>query len=177
MLKEPRRPRTEKAATTLRLKFGRFCSYQDNLGASEYRHDRRVHGLQLPLHPLQIVGWIAIVIFVISTFYVLIPALNPTFHVPLSCLFVVLYVVHLVAHAIALLLDPADPELRRLHGSSRSSVPEFDRTKHSHVIENGRCHLCNIKTTSHRTKHCSVCNKVFLRHCMSSKKYSVDTRL
>jgi hypothetical protein len=33
----------------------------------------------------------------------------------------------------------------------------FDQ--HNHVIENGRCNLCDILISSSRTKHCSVCNK------------------
>ncbi|XP_052864604.1 uncharacterized protein LOC128271202 [Anopheles cruzii] len=155
------------------------CSSQDNLGASEYRKDRRVHGLQLPLHPLQLLGWFALALFGGSTFGVLIPVLEPSLQTPLYVGLAALYALHGLSHLTALLLDPADPELRRLP-ASKTVVPEFDRTKHSHVIENGRCHLCNIRTTSARTKHCSVCNKCvgtfdhhckWLNHCVGGRNY------
>ena len=75
-----------------------------------------------------------------------------------SVLSAILFISHFFTHAVAELLDPADPELRAL--DSKKPVPEFDRKKHAHVIENGRCHLCNITISSQRTKHCSACNKV-----------------
>lgn len=143
-----------------------YCSFQDNLGANEYRKDRRLHGFQLPLHPLQVAGWVAILIFLCASHVLIIPvlpvAIQPTFYSILTGLFGI----HVVAHVVAVVTDPADKELRRI--STRQVVPEFDRAKHAHVIENGRCHLCNIKTTSNRTKHCSVCNKCvgrFDHHC------------
>uniref|UniRef100_A0A182K550 Palmitoyltransferase DHHC domain-containing protein n=1 Tax=Anopheles christyi TaxID=43041 RepID=A0A182K550_9DIPT len=174
------RAREQLTKRARKLTRNRFCSSQDNLGASEYRKDRRVHGLQLPLHPLQLVGWFALALFGYSTFGVLIPALDPVLQPPLYIALTGLYVLHLASHLTALLLDPADPELRRIAPASKTVVPEFDRTRHSHVIENGRCHLCNIRTTSARTKHCSVCNKCvgtfdhhckWLNHCVGGRNY------
>ena len=70
-----------------------------------------------------------------------------------SAIHAILFLIHFISHTVAELLDPADPELRAL--DSKKPVPEFDRNKHAHVIENGRCHLCNITISSQRTKHCS----------------------
>ena len=59
---------------------------------------------------------------------------------------VVLYTVHLAAHALSVFVDPADPNLRRK--DSKRPVPKFNRSEHAHVIENGHCHLCDIDISS-----------------------------
>ncbi|EEB10077.1 zinc finger protein DHHC domain containing protein, putative [Pediculus humanus corporis] len=155
-----------------------FCSFQSRVGPPEYRKWRRIHGLQLPLHPQQIAGWIILVAIGATTFFVLIPALRPFFREGLYILLGTLFLLHILSHLTALLLDPADPELRSL--KIKFTIPEFDRSKHAHVIENGRCHLCNIKTSSSKTKHCSVCNKCidhfdhhckWLNHCIGKRNY------
>lgn len=156
-----------------------LCSFQDAQTAPEHRKWRRINGLQLPLHPQQVAGWFAIVAFAAACFIVLVPALATSLRCWALYTFVALFLAHGVSHLVALVLDPAEAELRKT--SSRRIVPEFDRAKHAHVIENGRCHLCNIRTSGPRTKHCSVCNKCvdrfdhhckWLNNCIGGRNYA-----
>ncbi|KAB0796386.1 hypothetical protein PPYR_10447 [Photinus pyralis] len=141
------------------------------------RRLRREHGFQLPLHPLQVTGWLTLISISAGAFLLLIPALplylQPAALASLSALLLL----HLVANLGASLLDPAEPLLRRI---SPISVPELDRAKYAHVIENGICHLCGIPITGKRTKHCSACNKCvtsfdhhckWLNHCIGGRNY------
>lgn len=152
---------------------------------------RRRNGFQLPLHPLQVSGWLALIGLSAVTFLVLIPALHPDVQLAVRYTFVAVLVVHGIVHLAAALIDPADTELLerqrrslggRLSLKSARIVPVFDRQKHQHVIENGHCHLCDIRTTDDRTKHCSVCNKCvgrfdhhckWLNNCVGRRNYAV----
>lgn len=138
----------------------KFCSLHQSP-----RPQRRLNGLQLPLNYQQIIGWFVFVVTGLLNFLILIEVQSDELKIISFVIFIVLYVCHLISHLIASLLDPSEKELRKLEVYN---VPEFDRNVHAHVIENGRCHLCNIHTSSVKTKHCSICNKCvdqFDHHC------------
>lgn len=158
-----------------------YCSVQE-LGLPglplEQRRYRRINGIQLPLHPQQLLGWFVIGTISVGSFGFAIPILAPELRTKVLALVLSALVVHLISHFAALILDPAELAVRKR--PARRSIPEFDRTKHLHVIENGRCHLCNIDATSRRTKHCSICNKCverfdhhckWLNNCIGSRNY------
>lgn len=174
-------PKSSLSATgRLASRLSRYCSLQEiGLTPPEQRRFRRIHGLQLPLHPQQVLGWLVILAIAAGTFAFVIPPLGPQLRTPVLGLVGAATLVHLVSHLAALLLDPAEAAVRRQPASQL--VPEFDRGKHLHVIENGRCHLCNIDASSKRTKHCSVCNKCvasfdhhckWLNNCVGGRNYA-----
>lgn len=142
------------------------------------RRLRREHGFQLPLHPLQVSGWLALIALSAGAFLLLIPAL-PLYLQPAALASLsTLLLLHLAANLSASLLDPVEPALRR---TPPTPVPELDRSKHAHVIEDGVCHLCCIQISGPRTKHCSACNKCvalfdhhckWLNHCIGGRNYA-----
>lgn len=82
------------------------------------------------------------------TYFIMIPDLPPCCRLPVLVFTSVLYALLLLAYIAATIVDPAHPQVRQM--KTKKPVPEFDREKHLHVIENGRCHLCNITVTSNR---------------------------
>lgn len=128
------------------------------------RVQRRINGFQLPLNYQQVIGWVVLVVTALLNFAVLVQIQFYELKIIALVIYIVLYVSHMLSHVMATVIDASENELRKLE---ICNLPEFDRSIHAHVIENGRCHLCNIETTRN-TKHCSICNKCvdrFDHHC------------
>ncbi|XP_039746790.1 palmitoyltransferase ZDHHC1 [Pararge aegeria] len=142
------------------------------------RTRRRLNGLQLPLNYLQVISWVVFLITALFNFVVLIQIQFNELRLVALIVYVILYVFHIISHLVALLLDPGETDIRK---QEINTLPEFDRTIHAHVIENGRCHLCNINTSTRKTKHCGICNKCvdhfdhhckWLNNCVGQRNYS-----
>lgn len=142
------------------------------------RTRRRINGLELPLNYQQVIGWIVFVFTGVVNFVILIEIQFDELKMTALIVFTVLYVSHIISHIMASYIDPGENDLRKL---PINNVPEFDRSLHTHVIENGRCHLCNIYTSSKNTKHCSICNKCvdqfdhhckWLNNCIGQRNYT-----
>lgn len=133
-----------------------ICSLQTKFIEIEPQHRkwRRIHGFQLPLHPQQIVGWICIILLTLFSFTIVVQQIPLEYHKVFYFITGFLYTLFLIFYFGAELIDPAHPDVKKQ--KSKQPVPEFDKSIHEHVIENGRCHLCNINITESdkRTKHC-----------------------
>lgn len=138
---------------------------------------RRRNGLSLPLHPLQILATVVIIVLTLLNYLTL--CVNIPVH-PWRWLSIVLSslaVLPLLGVYIALaLIDPADDEVI---ANSRGPRTDFDRRQHAHVIQQFYCHVCAVHVTD-KAKHCSCCNKciyafdhhcIWLNTCVGGKNY------
>lgn len=138
----------------------------------------RQNGWSLPLHPLQLLAWFFLAYFLVMYFAVLVPSCPAGgWQIGLSLVNAAVGVVHLVSHIFSVTIDPADVNVRAKN--VKGPLPQFDRSKHAHVIENQFCYICEVKV-GNRSKHCSSCNKCiekfdhhckWLNNCVGSRNY------
>ncbi|KAF7233660.1 hypothetical protein EG68_06511 [Paragonimus skrjabini miyazakii] len=139
----------------------------------------RINGWSLPLHPLQVLSWMATILFVFAYHAVLVPATFEEAHlyfIALNSVFVAFYLIFTV---IAVTINPAERAVREKQSLRGKRVPQLD-PRHAHVIENFYCNLCELQISSSRTKHCKCCNKCvakfdhhckWLNNCVGSRNY------
>ncbi|GFQ72919.1 probable palmitoyltransferase ZDHHC11 [Trichonephila clavata] len=134
--------------------------------SKERKQWSRQNGWSLPLHPLQISAWVFLVMFAILYFGVLVPNMpEGPWQISAYIINGSVFIFHIVIHLISVSLNPADINVRAK--ANKGPLPTFDRSKHSHVIENEYCNICEVKVGK-KSKHCSACNKCvseFDHHC------------
>ncbi|XP_068440334.1 palmitoyltransferase ZDHHC1 [Clinocottus analis] len=139
----------------------------------------RTNGWSWPPHPFQLLAWLLFVFFAVTGLGVFVPLL-PAHWIPAGYICTgVMFTCHLCVHLMAVSVDPADHNVRTK--SDKGPAPEFDRSKHAHVIENCHCFLCQVDVGP-KSKHCSACNKCvsnfdhhcrWLNNCVGSRNYKL----
>ncbi|XP_030313886.1 probable palmitoyltransferase ZDHHC1 isoform X3 [Calypte anna] len=146
----------------------------------------RRNGWSWPLHLFQILAWFLYLFFALVGFGILVPLLPrhwlPAGYigsvwtrkggaVPAVCTWGqilcpgVCFIYHLVVHLTAVSIDPADANVREKN--YLGPLATFNRDRHTHVIENHHCHVCDVNVSA-KSKHCGTCNKCvcgFDHHC------------
>mmetsp|Transcript_26202 Transcript_26202/g.44181 ORF Transcript_26202/g.44181 Transcript_26202/m.44181 type:complete len:375 (-) Transcript_26202:163-1287(-) len=114
----------------------------------------RVHGMNAPYHPLQILTWIIYPLLVIQYYVLMMPLLGSLiFQVITGVIFGISAIVAVVAGGITATSDPADDAC--LGKDNDMSVPTV------------MCYLCEVYVES-SSKHCRTCGKCvqnFDHHC------------
>ncbi|XP_053749658.1 palmitoyltransferase ZDHHC11-like isoform X1 [Panthera pardus] len=129
------------------------------------RHWSRVNGWSWPLHTFQVVAWIILFILAFTNFCIFVPLLPPNWNLIMYGVTGGLFCFHFVVHLLGISIDPAETNVRLK--KYLESIPTFDPSKHTRVIENQYCHLCEV-VVSQKAKHCGACNKCvsdFDHHC------------
>nr|CAH8830744.1 unnamed protein product [Trichobilharzia regenti] len=140
----------------------------------------RINGWSLPIHPLQCLSWFATALFSLAYFGILVPAVIEKARITLMVINAVSIAAYVVLNIAAVSINPADVAVREKQKLRGQRVPSLD-PRHTHVIENFYCNLCDLPISSSRTKHCKSCNKCianfdhhckWLNNCVGSRNYA-----
>lgn len=119
-----------------------------------HKRTRRVHGMNAPYHPLQILTWIIYPLLIIQYYVLVMPLLGSLiFQVITGIIFGISAIVAVAAGGITATIDPADDAC--LGKDNDISAPTV------------MCYLCEVYVES-SSKHCRTCGKCvqnFDHHC------------
>ncbi|XP_070186289.1 palmitoyltransferase ZDHHC11-like isoform X2 [Littorina saxatilis] len=124
----------------------------------------RRNGWSLPLHLLQLGGWLAVLYFMFIYFTTMVPALPAHWQPAAYIVNGLMALAIMVTMVTATTINPADPAVL---GKMVKTVGRLDRSKHPHAILNQHCYLCQVNVGP-KSKHCRACNKCiaeFDHHC------------
>lgn len=136
----------------------------------------RTNGWSWPPHPLQFVALGFLLYF--SVFYFGVANLVLPFRWQLAGYVVIgtSFAVHALSYLLSMTINPVDPYSGR---KGKNKTGHFDRTQHTHVIENRYCYICETQVLP-KSKHCGTCNKCvsdfdhhckWLNNCVGGKNY------
>lgn len=122
----------------------------------QFGDKRRINGLEMPWHPLQIVTWFLYPLIIIHYFWFLMPLLwqNTAVVVVVTIIFGLATIIAFFSGYKVCHIDPIDPLIL----NKDSNITDDDRIN---------CYLCKVHVHS-SSKHCRFCNKCVYRfdhHC------------
>ena len=140
----------------------------------------RLNGWTYPFHWLQLVAWLFYLLMCLVAFTFVVPTLpNTELRISMMVVASTVLVAHFITHIIAVNINPADDSVVDKLAERKDRPTKFDRNRHSHVIENQFCYICETGVGP-KSKHCSVCNKCvsdfdhhckWLNNCVGGKNY------
>ena len=109
--------------------------------ANHVKEERvRTNGWSKPASAQQVVGWGITIVYTSINLTTLVPALNKTCQVPVYVVTVVVFLAHVVSHIAVCSINPAHLTVLR----TKYPKKQFDSSKHTHVIENYFCNICQV---------------------------------
>ncbi|XP_052285289.1 palmitoyltransferase ZDHHC1-like [Dreissena polymorpha] len=139
----------------------------------------RKNGCTLPPHITQVIAWVVLVVFGVLHFTSLVPALHNSWQPAAHAVPGVVIFVHLIVHVATLTIDPCDDKVLQ----AKLPKVKLNRAKHSFVIEDGHCNVCQVDVGYYKDskiRHCRECNKCvknfdhhcpWLNTCIGAKNY------
>lgn len=109
----------------------------------------RSNGWTCPWHPYQCLAWFLIVLLALIHYGFLAHYVPGLYRIPIFLLPSGIIAVLVLSMVVATFVNPAEVNFRKKLSSITTrrgpiSRPKFNRSKHTHVIENNYCNLCQV---------------------------------